>query len=262
MLKERLTDELLSKTTKIEPVAINNDLSASSSLNKESPCHVPKTQCPRCNHFIRNDIYKSHLNDHTSKITDYLYLGSESNARNRAELTTRTNIRFVLNVAAECHNYSPDLFLDGDTYLKLPLYDEVGAGNDMKKSLETAFEFIDRARNGDECTAESLRRSVLATETPDIKTTGLKERHPADNGLMTKGIPTPCLIHCIQGISRSSTIVIGYLVSREGWSLRRALNHVRSLRPIVRPNQGFVAALLELEKKERGMNSITMEEIF
>eukprot|EP00271_Cylindrocystis_brebissonii_P012756 TRINITY_DN319_c0_g2_i4.p1 TRINITY_DN319_c0_g2~~TRINITY_DN319_c0_g2_i4.p1 ORF type:complete len:207 (+),score=50.81 TRINITY_DN319_c0_g2_i4:174-794(+) len=55
------------------------------------------------------------------------------------------------------------------------------------------------------------------------------------------------LVHCVMGISRSSTIVIGYLMKRHGISLATAFAHVRERRPLIDPNSGFVHELERLE---------------
>ena len=62
------------------------------------------------------------------------------------------------------------------------------------------------------------------------------------------------LVHCYAGISRSSTIVIGYLMYQFGMSLNDSLNRVKSKRPIVFPNYGFILQLRifdELSYQER-----------
>jgi len=53
------------------------------------------------------------------------------------------------------------------------------------------------------------------------------------------------VVHCFQGISRSSTIVAAYLIASRGLSVTRALEHIRSHRPIAEPNFGFVSQLKE-----------------
>lgn len=54
------------------------------------------------------------------------------------------------------------------------------------------------------------------------------------------------LVHCRAGISRSSTIVIAYLIQKDRLSFEDALQLVRSSRPIVMPNKGFVKQLKKL----------------
>jgi hypothetical protein len=46
-------------------------------------------------------------------------------------------------------------------------------------------------------------------------------------------------IHCYAGISRSSSIVIAYLIIKKKYSYKDAYNLVKSKRPCIRPNKGF-----------------------
>eukprot|EP01121_Diplochlamys_sp_Union-15-3_P010483 TRINITY_DN2946_c0_g1_i1.p1 TRINITY_DN2946_c0_g1~~TRINITY_DN2946_c0_g1_i1.p1 ORF type:complete len:196 (-),score=30.83 TRINITY_DN2946_c0_g1_i1:145-690(-) len=65
------------------------------------------------------------------------------------------------------------------------------------------------------------------------------------------------LVHCHFGISRSATIVIAYIMKTQKWTLRQAYYHVLNLRPVIEPNEGFWAQLLEYEKKLFGKESMT-----
>jgi protein-tyrosine phosphatase len=47
------------------------------------------------------------------------------------------------------------------------------------------------------------------------------------------------LVHCAAGVSRSASIVIGYLMQKNQWKFSEALNEVRKKRKIVNPNYGF-----------------------
>lgn len=58
------------------------------------------------------------------------------------------------------------------------------------------------------------------------------------------------LVHCFAGMSRSSTIVIVYLMKRKGFrSLQPTLEFVKARRPIVQPNIGFMRQLKAFEEK-------------
>lgn len=66
------------------------------------------------------------------------------------------------------------------------------------------------------------------------------------------------LVHCVAGISRSASLCIAYLMKYHRMSLRSAHDHVRSRRPVIRPNTGFWEQLIEYEYSLRGRNSIEM----
>jgi predicted protein tyrosine phosphatase len=55
------------------------------------------------------------------------------------------------------------------------------------------------------------------------------------------------LVHCMMGISRSSTIVISYLMKMNKWSFQKAYDFVKSKRSIISPNAGFTNQLIEYE---------------
>jgi len=55
------------------------------------------------------------------------------------------------------------------------------------------------------------------------------------------------LVHCAQGVSRSPTIVVSYLVGVKGWRLDDAYTHVRRMREAVHVNRGFYQQLCQLD---------------
>eukprot|EP00047_Mylnosiga_fluctuans_P014503 m.38979 g.38979 ORF g.38979 m.38979 type:complete len:190 (+) comp5541_c0_seq2:45-614(+) len=56
------------------------------------------------------------------------------------------------------------------------------------------------------------------------------------------------LIHCMAGVSRSSTILIAYLLAMSDLTLDQALSAAKAARPIVRPNDGFLEQLHAFQK--------------
>lgn len=58
-------------------------------------------------------------------------------------------------------------------------------------------------------------------------------------------------VHCGEGVSRSVTIVIAYLMWDFRWSFERAFDFVRDIRPIANPNTGFTFQLLLLGRRLR-----------
>ncbi|KAI1899499.1 hypothetical protein AGOR_G00062430 [Albula goreensis] len=57
----------------------------------------------------------------------------------------------------------------------------------------------------------------------------------AENGVV--------LIHCNAGVSRSASVVIGYLMSRDGLTFDEAFASVKRARPAICPNPGFLEQL-------------------
>jgi protein-tyrosine phosphatase len=62
------------------------------------------------------------------------------------------------------------------------------------------------------------------------------------------------LVHCAAGMSRSATLVLAYLMIENRWSYNEAYQLVKSKRPIIEPNSGFVKQLKGLEYKLKRFN--------
>ncbi|XP_076905065.1 protein-tyrosine-phosphatase MKP1-like [Bidens hawaiensis] len=56
-------------------------------------------------------------------------------------------------------------------------------------------------------------------------------------------------VHCCQGVSRSTSLVIAYLMWREGQSFDDAFQYVKAAREIADPNMGFACQLLQCQKR-------------
>ena len=90
----------------------------------------------------------------------------------------------------------------------------------------------------------------LVIEVNDAPTEDLRQYFYAAIGFIDQGLRKNerTLVHCYAGISRSSTIVLAYMLHEYPYmSLNAALNHVRSARPIVNPNPGFMYQLAQFE---------------
>jgi len=78
-----------------------------------------------------------------------------------------------------------------------------------------------------------------------------------DEGLKNGGV----LVHCMAGVSRSATIVISYLMSRQNMTLAAAKQQVKSARNIIYPNEGFIKQLKHYESHLNTKRSAKVGEV-
>lgn len=148
-----------------------------------------------------NVIQKFGKDNDPSLILPYLFIGS-SYVNENPLILGLLKVSHVLNVANEIEA-NPDLF-------KVPFLKIVKLGSDdLRKEFETAFVFIDLARN-----------------------TGNR-----------------IVIHCKHGKNRAAVIVIAYLMNRYRVSLQWAYNFVKTKRPEVEPKKNFIEILEKYENE-------------
>ena len=68
------------------------------------------------------------------------------------------------------------------------------------------------------------------------------------------------VIHCMAGVSRSSTIMLAYLVKYTNLTLYQSFLHLKTIRDPVHPNVNFMQQLLTFELKLRNVNSFKIIE--
>mmetsp|Transcript_6129 Transcript_6129/g.14768 ORF Transcript_6129/g.14768 Transcript_6129/m.14768 type:complete len:360 (+) Transcript_6129:309-1388(+) len=146
----------------------------------------------------------------TVLIEDFLYLGSEDDAKQQEHLR-RLGITHILNVSSDVKNYFPQQY----TYHRINLPDE--PGSNLSEHFQMAFKFL---------------------KTSDLDT--------------SKRV----LVHCHQGVSRSSTIVLAYFMHSKHWTLKDAYEFTKANRPQIRPNPGFWRQLEAFEKSLFGVSTL------
>ena len=91
-----------------------------------------------------------------------------------------------------------------------------------------------------------LNLDILDSEAVDIKKYFDESSKFIDEAIKNNG---NVLVHCHAGVSRSSTILIAYVMKYKQMKLDKVLELLRSKREKVNPNNGFIKQLKEYEKE-------------
>lgn len=97
-------------------------------------------------------------------------------------------------------------------------------------------------------------RFLACLDLPETELRSVLDRSDAflDEVAASREVGAAVLVHCNAGVSRSASIVVGYLMRRKGMSFEDALNLVRDKRKCCRPNDGFMRQLRALD--DEGLN--------
>ena len=70
----------------------------------------------------------------------------------------------------------------------------------------------------------------------------------------------PIYVHCEQGLSRSVTLIIYYLMTREKKTFKDSFFYLKKLRFVICPTTGFIKSLILLDNKLFGKNSFNFDD--
>ncbi|CAI9093048.1 OLC1v1028451C2 [Oldenlandia corymbosa var. corymbosa] len=143
------------------------------------------------------------FNKECSRIVDYIYLGSDTIAKDR-EVLRQNGITHVLN----CVGFLCPEYFKGDLIYKT-LWLQDSPSEDITSILYDVFDYFEEVRE--------------------------------QGGRV--------FVHCCQGVSRSTSLVIAYLMWKQGQSFEDAFQHVKAARGVTNPNMGFACQLLQCQKR-------------
>mmetsp|Transcript_80191 Transcript_80191/g.231642 ORF Transcript_80191/g.231642 Transcript_80191/m.231642 type:complete len:307 (+) Transcript_80191:81-1001(+) len=184
-------------------------------------------QCPRCEKQVLVSMRDSHMSAHSSEILPWLFLGGTRNADNGRELTIRTGITHVLNVAHETN-------MDHDARAEWEAYNK----DKGRPCVYQKFSWYD-----------TPDQDIIHEMAGPVEF--LRSVHEASK-------EHKVLVHCVQGISRSASVVIFYLMAHQRMSLREAFELTRRKRPVVEPRAEFLRQLGVHECKLFGLKAPTL----
>ena len=125
-------------------------------------------------------------------------------------------MKFILNLTSDSDE------IEGIEYKTVPLEDD--DDQLLAPYFESCFEFIN--------TAAQSRNSTGGTK---------KEKD--------EPIKPTVLVHSYFGMSRSSAIIIAYLMKEKKWSLREAYDHLKERHSSINPNDNFIVQLIHYEQE-------------
>lgn len=171
-----------------------------------------------------------------AEILPYLVIGNLASARNPGFLKGK-HVGFILNLTTEGEAAggggrrasSGEM---GIEHLQVEIEDD--EDEEISGHFDVCFEFIRRAK-------------VTQASSED------KKKHVQ---------PKVALVHSNYGLSRTSAIVLAYLMKEKQWSLREANEHLRKCHSSAKPNDGFLVQLLRYEQELHGKMSMTLKDFY
>ena len=176
-----------------------------------------------------------------AEILPHLVMGNIASSRN-PEFLRRKNIGFILNLTTEGEGGGQGRIAElGIEQLRVQIEDD--EDEDISGHFDVCFEFINKAK-------------------PKFSSVGnLADSSRKRNSSMIPPVKT-VLVYSNYGLSRTSAIVLAYLIREKQWSLKQANEHMRKCRSAAKPNDGFVVQLLRYEQELLGSMSMTLKDFY
>jgi len=109
----------------------------------------------------------------------------------------------------------------------------------------------------------SYKKEILHYRSRDEKHVGALETYKTCVEFIAKAFTetadtkVSCLVHCARGRSRSTSVVLAYMIIKKGWCLKRAYLHCKKARPFIGPGAVMRPGLIALEFAVHKQNSLT-----
>nr|XP_039261706.1 serine/threonine/tyrosine-interacting-like protein 1 [Styela clava] len=187
-------------------------------------------------HYLTSDMRNTLQTMPSEILPGRLYQGNAKHALD-SYIITSLGITHIVNVTLE----HPNRFEDTVKYLRIQLDDRPQV--DLHAWLPRTSEFVQSAIGRVSIKSQTTEKHENGKDSGDNRT-------PGDVSSKKEVV----LVHCNLGRSRSSTVVLGYLMQACRMTLKDASRLLKDCRPTVRPNIGFLEQLLQYEKEVFGKN--------
>lgn len=142
-------------------------------------------------------------------------VGNLASSKNQ-EFLSRKNVKYILNLTSDADPEEGE----GRETLHIPMEDD--DDQDLLSHLTPAFEFINKA----------VKCGLTSSSS-----------HKAESERAT------VLVHSYFGMSRSSAVIIAYLMKEKMWSLSEAYHYLKDKHSSVNPNDNFAVQLIRYEQE-------------
>lgn len=125
---------------------------------------------------------------------------------------------------------------------------DLGAAENPKILIQLGITHVLSAMCGRVLLPPNVSLAQLQLPLQDSPFAELAEYLPASTHFLSDALRDPkarVLVHCAQGISRSSSVVCAYLIAKYGWTPDQAMRFLKSKYALADPNPGFVMQLGE-----------------
>lgn len=150
-------------------------------------------------------------------------------------------ITHVVNASNKC---APNKFAEQLQYWNVDVDDRPTEGDKLAEEFVAVTDWMQ------EVLCASLATGTVDSDELTIVNVDPRLKQVEDgwqNCVPADSVKTRVLVHCMCGVSRSASLVIAFLMRKRGYSLLKALRHVKEKRPVAKPNAGFLKALVALE---------------
>ncbi|CAJ0627022.1 5594_t:CDS:2 [Entrophospora sp. SA101] len=215
------------------------------------------------------------------RILDNLYLGSELNAANRSMLN-RLNIEFILNVGKEVENPYLDEIVNSNTsdtntsdtttsYFDYQHFSSsmlpnpsTPSDDSFKSDIQSPLPQFHEPASSPSALLQSARSAMLSGIPLTVPATSKHNKqikykkffwtHNQENLISdfdsafafineARSAGKSILVHCQCGVSRSASLIIGYVMEANSMNLNQAYEFVKNRSPYISPNMSLVYQL-------------------
>ena len=196
---------------------------------------------------LNGALYDTSLVYPSQIVFDAIFLGDGEQATNE-NIVKNLKITHILNVSNKVDNvFESHKELNYIKYCRIKIFD--GELVPIEKYFDKAITFIDNALKSNTKNNNNNNEEYKdsGNNSNDDSSNGDNNNNSSNSN--NKNEKNRVLIHCQQGVSRSTTLLIAYLMKCRQMAYTMALTYVQDKRSTAEPNRGFKGKLKEFDRQ-------------